>query len=428
MAGPRPPLPQGQQQQNPIRGPPPPLRRADSRQFIPGQPPIAGQPQQRPPLQQQPSAQFPQGQRPINPSAQPPQQYPQQPRPQNPNSASNIRPNNPLQQPNRPVAPNQQQQPIRPPIRPQGPTQNPPLNRPPVPQNQTQPQTRPTSASVRQPSPAYPQAPYSQNSAEKFQSSYDPNNMSADISVLRTDQTRPSSVLSNDDDDDVVMGRSSPLRTPVGSAKASEPRTDISQSKSPTNPAPLQRADSRQYIPSRPPSSTDYNQSYSTERPPSQTDYKNSENALPSISEKSSAKDLPRPSSVTFKEEPKIEKIKSPSPDIPNPKVKPPLSLNSIINPDRASSPSSNRHEDSYGSSGGLKAKSNASERVTTPTSEKFRTTPKTDMVNGDFKRGQKLRSSLKFSKKNYIFVEIQLHLDLGNHLRNSAIGIKNSF
>lgn len=408
LGGPRPPPPIGQQQ-NIIRGPPPQLRRTDSRQFmqapIPGQqPPI--NPQQRPQLQQQPSVgQYPPGQgppqRPPGGIPQQPQQYP--PRPINPNSAPAQRPPL-LQQPlNRPIIPNQPQQPpnSRPPpiLRPQGQPianlQNSAGVRPPI--NPQRP-----AAPIRQQTPPYPTLQsqnqiYSQNSFEQNQSLQDPNNMSADISVYRGEPPRSGSVLSNDDDDDVVMGKTaSPMPTPI---KSSISPTAVLQ-----NQPSLQRNDSKPSMPPRPPSSTDFNRSPTPDSPKSYA-----ENVLPKISENFQSKDQPRPPSVTFKEE-----IKSSSPDIATPKhqAKSPISLNSIINtsdrpgtptnrpttptskvstPMRSSTPGDLTHRSK---DGGPQA-----ERTTTPTSEKFRTNPMAKQNDYAPMKRDHLRSSIKFSK-----------------------------
>lgn len=122
------PLPPNGQQQNIVRGPPPPqLQRTDSRQFMPSQPQVQ---QQRfpPPVQQQGAVpnqinqQGGQQQRPQGPPN--PQQFQQQ-RPQNPNP----NPNPPIM--TRGPAPQQMQN--------QQPQQM-PQNRPPVPITQTQSQ------------------------------------------------------------------------------------------------------------------------------------------------------------------------------------------------------------------------------------------------------------------------------------------------
>lgn len=427
LVGPRPPLPIGQQQ-NIVRGPPPQLRRTDSRQFmqapIPGQQPTIN-PQQRPQLQQQPSVgQYQPGQgppqRPPGPIPQQPQQF--QPRPINPNSAPAQRPPL-LQQPlNRPIIPNQPQQlpNTRPPpiLRPQGQPianlQNPAAVRPTI--NNPQRPAAPTP--IRQQTTPYPTLQsqnqiYSQNSFEQIQSLQDPNNMSADISVYRGEPPRSSSVLSNDDDDDVVMGKTaSPMPTPINSAKPNDYLKN-SSSISPTaaavsqnQPTPLQRNDSKPNMPQRPPSSTDLYRSPTPDSPKSYT-----ENTLSKISENFQSKDQPRPPSVTFKED-TSDKMKSSSPDIATPKhqAKSPISLNSIINTDRSGTPTNRPTTPTSKVStpirsttpGDLQHRSKdvpQAERTTTPTSEKFRTTPMAKQNEYAPMKRDHLRSSIKFSK-----------------------------
>lgn len=436
LVGPRPPLPVGQQQ-NIIRGPPPPqLRRTDSRQFI--QPPISGQqlptnPQQRPQLQQQPSiGQYLPGQgQPQRPQSaglpQQPQQFPQ--RPPISNTAQPQRAPLPLQQQplNRPLIPNQPQQlpnsrppQIRPQTQPITNLQNPAAIRPAI-----NPQRPLLSAPIRQQAPPYAQQAqnqlYSQNSFEQNQNNPEPSSMSTDISIFRNEPRRSSSVLSNDDDDDVVMGKTpSPMPTPIKT-------NDYQNSKSPspvnstlTTNQTLQRNDSKQSISSRPPS---INRSPTPENAKSLTD----NNALPKISENylSSSKFTPeqkdqtRPPSVSFKED-TIDKMKSSSPDITTPKHQPksPISLNSIINtdrpgtptnrpitptskastPTRSSTPGFQKNDDlSYRSK--IDVTQSLTERTTTPTSEKFRTNPMAKPNEYAPIKRDHLKSSLKFSK-----------------------------
>lgn len=423
MAAPRPPAPNGQQQV--IRPPPPQLRRTDSRSVLPTPAQILQQqqqqqqqqPQQRPigppPAQQQPP-QFAapnQGQRPPGP---PGQQF-QPPRPLNPSPL--VRgptpgavppPQQPLQQPPRPQFPQQQQQPPRPPfIRPQGgaPLLQSPVNpqggppfRPPIPGQQ-----RPVGQPIRQPSSE--QILRSQNSFERAQ----------DPRIMNTPDpskgSRPNSVLSNDDDDDVVMGRAA---TPGQIKRTPSDLQNPSKAYGQINPQ-LQRSDSKLSIPSRPPSATDQhskspspdsiNKPAAVAAPQYSSEYRAPENNLPKIPENSSkydGKEMSRPPSVTFRDDIPDRNKTSPEP-ILYPKYgqsggatsgtsKSPVSLNSIISDESSRIPP---------------------ERISTPTSEKFRTSPMhnpqqvlatherpNSLINGG-RSGDELRlkSSLKFSK-----------------------------
>lgn len=438
LGGPRPPLPVGQQQI--IRGPPPPqLRRTDSRQFI--QTPIPGQQlpinaQQRPQLQQQPSiGQYlpGQGQPQRPPSAgglsQQPQQFPQ--RPPISNTTQPQRPQLPLQQQplNRPLVPNQPQQlanarpspQIRPQTQPIGNLPNSGTLRPAI-----NPQRPPLSAPIRQQAPPYAQQTqnqlYSQNSFEQNPNNQEQNSMSTDISAFRNEPQRSGSVLSNDDDDDVVMGKTpSPMPTPIKT-------NDYQNSKSPSpinstiapNQSSLQRNDSKQSIPSRP-------QSANRTPTPENVKLLTDNDALPKISENysSSAKFAPeqrdqtRPPSVSFKED-TIDKIKSSSPDTMTPKHQPksPISLNSIINTDRPGTPTNRPmtptskvatptrsstpgfvKSDDSSHRNKIDATPSLNERTTTPTSEKFRTNPMAKPNDNAPTKRDNFKSSIKFSK-----------------------------
>lgn len=406
MAGPRPPPPNGQPP-NLVRPPPPPqLRRSDSRPLmqVPGQNPQQQQQQSQPPRpqvppQQQQQQQFGniQGPRPTGPL--PPQQQFAQPRPQNPQAGPVLRGGPPqTQQPpqlgqpplNRPPIPNPQQPPL---------TNRPPFIRP---QGGVPPSVLPGQQQYRPPAPV--QRPMGdQPNLFKSQNSFERSQMSADGLASKTNLSRPNSVMStNDDDDDVIMGRS------VSSAQGSIHRTPSDLQNKPQ----IQRSDSKLSIPSRPPSANDHlpkSPSPENQKPP--FDYKpQSENNLPKIPETFS-KNLydsntmpPRPPSVTFKDN-IVRQSNSPEPTTyggagkyPNQpssglNAKSPISLNAMMNDEN------NVYK--------------TTDRITTPTSEKFRTqspyipNPErpTNLINGE----QKLRSSLKFSKIYFI----QLFIDL---------------
>ena len=295
----------------------------------------------------------------------PAQQQFQQPRPQNPNQAPPLRAPLPQQPPiqqqptSRPPFPLPTQQPLnRPPlIRPQGQQQQPQM--PGVPPGQ---QFRPAAPIGQQ----RPIGPPSRQLTNEFigdqqqirsQNSFDKPN-SIDPSKI---MTRPNSGLSNDDDDDVIMGRpqSSINRAP------SDLQNAANYNKGPA----VQRSDSKLSIPSRPPSATDHISK--TPSPDIISKQLISENNLPKINETKNVYDpnsVQRPPSVTFRD----NVVKQPYGSEP---LKSPM--NAVID-----------------------------ERALTPTSERFRTNSPntmmperpTSMINGN--RGdQNLRSSMKYSK-----------------------------
>lgn len=412
LGAPRPPPPNGQPpvagQPNLVRPPPPQLRRADSRTGLipPGQTPQQPQ-QQRPngnPPQQPPSPFPQQGQRPPGPQGPPGQQAPPQfqpPRPINPNPGQQIRAPLPQQQPplqNRPPFPAnpQQLQQQRPPqIRPQGPIptnpqqqqppNGPPIFRAPVPQQQ-----RPVGPPpIRQLSSEFTNDPNqlrSQNSFERLRTQQDPMAMSADPALKGI--SRPNSVLSNDDDDDVVIGRSS---TPNNQQPIMRTPSDLAR-----NPMQsLQRNDSKLSIPSRPQSGTDqHSKSPSPDginKVASGYDYGKTSENLPKIPEatgRPQTYDIQRPPSVTFKDDMQ-RSAASPEPFKYGQSVTGSKSPASLVSGEQ-------------------------SERINTHTSEKFRTSPlhQRELMNHErpasLQNGSsdsRMKSSLKFSKKYYIFV-----------------------
>lgn len=238
----------GGQSQNIIRQPPPPLRRIDSRQTIPGQLPLRPQgninqqynpqPFTRPPQQQQ---QLQQSQPPQQLQSQPlqqlqsqqsQQQYQQQ-RPLNPNQNPNTYgqprgpPNQQQYQANRPqfYPPNiQQPQNLqnRPPVRLLG---GPGINQinPNTPTSQVQfrpqfaPQPRPIQPirQIFQPQPPQHQAIRSQNSLERIRSQQEiiPIGMTSEIQKVKPDSPTQSSVTTEDDDDVIIRRAVTPGKT-----------------------------------------------------------------------------------------------------------------------------------------------------------------------------------------------------------------------
>lgn len=243
----------GGQQQNIIRQPPP-LRRIDSRQTIPGQLPLRPQgninqqynPQSftRPPQQQQQLQQL---------QSQPSQQQFQQQRPLNPNQTPNI-----YGQPIRGPSINQQQfqqnQQNRPQFYPPNPQQQPNLqNRAPIRMpgapgnNQINPNTAATSQVqfrpqfAPQPRPIQPirqtfqpqvqQPPIlrNQNSLERIRSQQEliPTVMASEIQKLKPDSPIQS-IFPKEDDDDVIIGRAiTPAKIDMEEIK-SKPQTPTS--------------------------------------------------------------------------------------------------------------------------------------------------------------------------------------------------------
>lgn len=256
----------GGQPQNIIRQPPP-LRRIDSRQTIPGQLPLRPQgninqqynPQSftRPPQQQQQLQQSQQPQQPQLQSQQSQQQFQQQ-RPLNPNQTPNI-----YGQPIRGPSTNQQQfQQNRPQFYPPNPQQQQNLqNRPPIRlpgapgNNQINPNTATSQSQFRpqfapqprplqpirqtfQPQAQQPQVLRNQNSLERIRSQQDliPTGMASEIQKLKPDSPiQPS--LTKEDDDDVIIGRAiTPGKTDNEEIK-NKPQTPTSTETGETKPS-----------------------------------------------------------------------------------------------------------------------------------------------------------------------------------------------
>lgn len=234
----------GGQQQNIIRQPPP-LRRIDSRQTIPGQLPLRPQGNinqqynsqsfQRPPQQQQ---QLQQTQQPQLQSQQSQQQFQQQ-RPLNPNQPNIY--GQPIRGPStnqQQFQQNQQNLQNRPQFYPSNPQQQPNLqNRPPIripgipgnnpinpntatSQSQFRPQFAPQPRPIQpirqqfQPQAQQPQVLRNQNSLERIRSQdLIPTGMASEIQKLKPDSPiQPS--LTKEDDDDVIIGRAiTPAKT-----------------------------------------------------------------------------------------------------------------------------------------------------------------------------------------------------------------------
>ncbi|XP_037051177.1 microtubule-associated protein tau isoform X4 [Bradysia coprophila] len=379
--GPAPQQIQSQQQpQMPQNRPPIPNTQPQSQPYQPNQQPIpqsnpiqanSQQPVQRPPFirPQQAPTNFStqQNNQPLPPNNQPQSQnmQPQQP--------VNIQPNMPYRQPLPQAVP--QQRPVGPNITPA----RPPYGQP---QTQNQPQSQ-----QQQQQPPPPNQLRSQNSLERIQRPPD----ASEIVSARNEPSRPNSVLSNKSDEEYRSSAPKPSVPSVPSSYQQHP--------------PLQRNDSRNSIPSRPQSSLEHqSKSPSPDYLVKPVDAKPGENNLPKIPENVNRNayesqnvrdtgreirdsvNVPRPPSVTFKEDIKKYPIESRT----NEPIKSPISLNSIISSDGAVSP-------------GYKARD--TERTTTPTSEKFRAMPGLSQerpmgyVNGS--DTMRLKSSLKYKGDN---------------------------
>lgn len=381
-----------QQQQVPQNRPPVPQPQPQSYQLN-QQPTLQSNSQQPNPQQTNIQQQNPQQPNPQQTNIQQPIQRPPLIRPQqappNFNTQQAQQNNQPLQQQNNQpqsqnIAPQQPQQPYRQPMpqqtaqqRPIGP--NTTISRPPMSQYGQQPQSQPYSQS--QPPPNQLR---SQNSLERIQRPID----STDIISARAEQSRPNSVLSNKSDEDYRA----PMPKPI--------QPSVQQSTIPNSyqqhPA-LQRTDSRNSIPSRPQSSLEHqSKSPSPDYMVKPMESKPVENNLPKIPENVGRNayesreirepvSVQRPPSVTFKEDIKKYPIESRT----NEPIKSPISLNTIINNDSATSPGYKQRD---------------FERTTTPTSEKFRAMPGLTQerppayLNGG--DSMRLKSSLKYSKK----------------------------
>lgn len=411
-----PPNPQQFQQQRPQNPNPPIINRGPAPQQMPPQNPQM--PQNRPPItvNQQPNTQpYQPNKQPIvqtNPSQMNPQPANQQPQQQPIQRPPLIRPQQvpPNYNTHQPLQPSQQQsqnissqQPVniqpnmpyrqsvpqavaqqrpvpigpnitssRPAMAPYGsPPTMAPYGSPPTTALYGSPKSQPLLLSQSQKPLPHPLR--SQNSLERIQRPID----AAEISA-RTEPSRPNSVLSNKSDED---------------HRASVPKPSVPNS---YQHPPLQRNDSRNSIPSRPQSSMEHqSKSPSPDYMTKPMEMRPAEHNLPKIPENVNRNvyesrdiresvNVPRPPSVTFKEDVKKYPIESKI----NEQMKSPISLNTIINSDGAPSPG---------------YKSRDIDRTTTPTSEKFRPMPglaqerPPGYVNGG--DAMRLKSSLKYSK-----------------------------
>lgn len=203
---------------------------------------------------------------------------------------------------------------------------------------------------------------------------------------------RPNSVLSNDDDDDVVIGRAG---TPNNQQPIKRTPSDLAR-----NPIQsLQRNDSKLSIPSRPQSVTDqHSKSPSPDvinKAAAGYDYKQTSEILPKIPEtagRPQTYDIQRPPSVTFKDD-MHRSTASPEP------FKYGQSMSGSKSPATL-----------------ISAGEQQPDRINnTQTSEKFRTSPlhQRELMNherpGSLQNGSsdsRIKSSLKFSKKITKFCE----------------------